>query len=188
VNYSNQLFVEPPVEYEHRLKAYVGKGNNSCMVAGLISRRIWFSFTDKIEEANFVWTQLKQLSFFKRQSNFSGELPTERKGKYRLSSIWTDADENAFRDYFNIYFSSEERADERMLPRSKYFKYRKMIKAADIRELKMQNHLINNYVLGNKKALFNTMANYYQDKDQNVFSYLPLTFHIQNGLEDTKYF
>ena len=27
----------------------------------------------------------------------------------------------------------------------------------------MQNHLINNYILGNKKALFNTMANYYND-------------------------
>jgi hypothetical protein len=37
------------------------------MVIGLISRRPWFAFTDKIEEAHFAWTQLKQLSFFKRQ-------------------------------------------------------------------------------------------------------------------------
>lgn len=52
----------------------------------------------------------------------------------------------------------------------------------------MQNHLINNYILGNKKALFNTMANYYNDIQENVFSYLPLTFHIKEGLEDPKYF
>lgn len=67
VNYTNQRIVEIPQEYEHRLKAYVGKGNNSCMVSGLISRRPWFAFTDKIEEANFVWTQLKMLNYFKIQ-------------------------------------------------------------------------------------------------------------------------
>jgi|JI6StandDraft_1071083.scaffolds.fasta_scaffold297276_1 hypothetical protein len=64
VNFTNELFVEPPLEYEHRLKAFVGKGNNSCMVRGLINRRYWFAFTDKIEEANFVWTQLKDLGYF----------------------------------------------------------------------------------------------------------------------------
>lgn len=26
---------------------------------------------------------------------------------------------------------------------------------------RIHNHLINNYVIGNKKALFNTMSNYY---------------------------
>jgi len=67
------MFVEPPVEYDHRLKVYVGRGNNSCMVAGLISRRIWFAITDKIEEANFVWTQLKQLSYLKKQPSYTGE-------------------------------------------------------------------------------------------------------------------
>jgi len=46
----------------------------------------------------------------------------------------------------------------------------------------MQNHLINNYVLGNKKALFNTMYNYYQEIQEDVFKYLPLTFHIKDGL------
>jgi len=49
VNFSNGLFVESPQEYDHRLKAFVGKGNNSCMVSGLIARRPWFAFTDKLE-------------------------------------------------------------------------------------------------------------------------------------------
>lgn len=30
----------------------------------------------------------------------------------------------------------------------------------------MQNHLINNYVIGNKKALFHTMSSYYQETNQ----------------------
>jgi tubulin--tyrosine ligase len=46
----------------------------------------------------------------------------------------------------------------------------------------MHNHLINNYVLGNKKALFNTMTNYYNEIGKNVFDYLPLTFHIKEGM------
>lgn len=52
----------------------------------------------------------------------------------------------------------------------------------------MQNHLINNYVIGNKKALFNTMSTYYAEKGEEVFDYLPLTFHIKQGLEDQSYF
>ena len=75
-----------------------------------------------------------------------------------------------------------------MIPRSKYFKYKKFIKSIEIKEQKMHNHLINNYILGNKKALFNTMYNYYKDQEANVFEYLPLTFHIKEGLEDQKYF
>jgi hypothetical protein len=66
-NFSNQRVVEIPLEYERKFKVYVGKGNNSCMVIGLISRRPWLSITDKLDEANFVWTQLKQLSYFKKQ-------------------------------------------------------------------------------------------------------------------------
>jgi hypothetical protein len=48
VNFTNDLFVETPLEYEHRIKAFVGKGNNSYMLQGLIKRRIWFAITDKV--------------------------------------------------------------------------------------------------------------------------------------------
>jgi len=46
----------------------------------------------------------------------------------------------------------------------------------------MHNHLINNYVIGNKKALFNTMSKYYKENNLDVFDFLPLTFHIKDGL------
>ena len=54
--------------------------------------------------------------------------------------------------------------------------------------MKVHNHLPRNYVLGNKKALFSTMRKYYECNQQDVCQYLPLTFHIQNGLEDEDYF
>jgi hypothetical protein len=49
INFSNQMFVEPPLEYEHRLRVYIGKGNNSCLIRGLINRRYWFAITDRME-------------------------------------------------------------------------------------------------------------------------------------------
>ena len=54
--------------------------------------------------------------------------------------------------------------------------------------IKLHNHLPNSYIIGNKKALFKTMSDYYTKKGDDVFNYLPLTFHICNGLEDEKYF
>ena len=48
----------------------------------------------------------------------------------------------------------------------------------------MHNHLINNYVIGNKKALLKIMTLYYKKKDDYVFNYLPYTFHVEKGLED----
>ena len=42
-------------------------------------------------------------------------------------------------------------------------------------------------MLGNKKALFYTMTKYYKALKEDQFEYIPLTFHIQDGLEDSEY-
>lgn len=44
-----------------------------------------------------------------------------------------------------------------------------------------------NYVLGNKKALYYNMKQYYELKKDNVFNYLPITFHIEGGLQDPQF-
>ena len=48
----------------------------------------------------------------------------------------------------------------------------------------MHNHLKNNYVIGNKKALLKAMTIYYKQNNDYVFNYLPYTYHIANGLDD----
>lgn len=63
-----------------------------------------------------------------------------------------------------------------------------MVGLPDVDSFKIHNHLPRNFVLGNKKALFATMKRYYECMKQDVFNYLPLTFHIENGLEDKEYF
>ena len=48
----------------------------------------------------------------------------------------------------------------------------------------MHNHLENNWNLSNKKALFYNMRAYYEAIGDEYSRYLPLTFHIQNGVND----
>lgn len=46
----------------------------------------------------------------------------------------------------------------------------------------VHNHFCYNFLIGNKKALFQTMSEYYSRRGERVFDYLPLTFHIKNGI------
>ncbi len=49
------------------------------------------------------------------------------------------------------------------------------------------NHLECNYHLSNKKALFYNMKQMCDWKGEDVFQYLPLTFHVKDGLEDAEW-
>lgn len=48
----------------------------------------------------------------------------------------------------------------------------------------IHNHLVNNFYLGNKKALFYNLREYYSLSGDNLYNYIPLTFHIRRGLKD----
>jgi hypothetical protein len=61
------------------------------------------------------------------------------------------------------------------------------VSAGDLKGQRVHNHFCNSFVIGNKKTLFQTMSEYYSQQAADVFTYLPLTFHIKNGLEDDEY-
>ncbi len=44
---SNNLFVEPQLQLDKSYKVYVGKGNNSMLIKGLMKRRFWWILVDK---------------------------------------------------------------------------------------------------------------------------------------------
>lgn len=46
----------------------MGGGNNSNLIKGLMKRRPWFQLTEKAQDAQFVWTQIKIPSIFANQS------------------------------------------------------------------------------------------------------------------------
>jgi hypothetical protein len=58
---------------------------------------------------------------------------------------------------------------------------------ATAKTVRIQNHFPLNYIIGNKKALLYTMSQYYESIGKKVFNYLPLTFHIKNGITDEDY-
>lgn len=49
------------------------------------------------------------------------------------------------------------------------------------------NHLNDNYHLGNKKALFYNMKNYYESINEDPFKNMPQTFHIKTGDSDPEF-
>ena len=48
----------------------------------------------------------------------------------------------------------------------------------------MHNHFEFNHFIGNKKALFYNLRYYCEIMKKDVFSMVPLTFHIKKGIKD----
>lgn len=46
---------------------------------------------------------------------------------------------------------------------------------------------MNNYVIGNKKSLLNTMTLFFKSQQLDFISYMPTTFHVKQGIEDAKF-
>ena len=67
IGFSNGLVVEPVEEYEGKVKLYVGPGNNSNLIKGVMRRRPWWVLTDKVQDASLVWTQIKVGGIFNGQ-------------------------------------------------------------------------------------------------------------------------
>ncbi len=51
----------------------------------------------------------------------------------------------------------------------------------------MHNHLPQNFYIGNKKALYYHLRQYYELQKKDVFEVLPITYHIAKGLDDMEY-
>ena len=72
------------------------------MVRALISRRYWFAVTDRLEDANFVWTQLKQIKYFNTQKPTDKNDQSEKlkNGTYRENSILLNEDMAEYKKYW----------------------------------------------------------------------------------------
>ena len=104
VSYSNGLIVEVPEEYDNKVRFFVGPGNNSNLLKGVMLRRPWWALTDKIQEASFVWTQIKIGSIFEQQYRLMGK--TNNFAKNISSENNIEADE--FVKYNELSFSKSQ--------------------------------------------------------------------------------
>lgn len=53
--------------------------------------------------------------------------------------------------------------------------------------MKLYNKLEDNFHLSNKKAMFLNIRIYYEAMGKDVFTAVPVTFHIKEGLEDPEF-
>jgi hypothetical protein len=76
VAFSNGILLECPKEIETKFKVFIGRGNNSLLAKSLMKRRSsWWTFTERYEEANFIWTQIKINDIFRKQSHSQFDEP-----------------------------------------------------------------------------------------------------------------
>jgi hypothetical protein len=60
-----------------RFTFYVGPGNNRNLIRALMKKRAWFVEVDSVEEANFVWSQLKVKEMLEKEEKMGGGLVEE---------------------------------------------------------------------------------------------------------------
>jgi hypothetical protein len=69
----------------------------------------------------------------------------------------------------------ESTIDEKMTKRTQTFCFYnkkqncKPLTKIDLKQVKIHNHLPNNYIISNKKALFYTMSTFYEKTNENTF-------------------
>ena len=69
------VYVEHPStllpQKKKKFAYFIGKGNNKNLIISIFKKRWWWTETDTISSADFVWTQLKVHSVLEKQQSLS---------------------------------------------------------------------------------------------------------------------
>jgi len=167
---------------EEKFKVFVGRGNNSVLIKKCFSSRSWWTQTQHIEEADFIWTQWKEKELLRSfpcvfQTNSLREMyiPVSFMSPVRLK--FPNGQLNAV-DIESLGFSLIRNSES-------YKAYTQT--PLDPHKVRMHNKIEFNQHLANKKGLYMSMKKYYQQQDLNVFDFLPLTFHLKQGESDPEF-
>lgn len=167
INASNNIEVEVPQNnpngsyFQYSFK--IGAGNNSFVIRRLLNERWWWNIQDKQSNENlhFNWTQW-------RKNTIIDTLPSTQEFNTQHGKPST----------IGIVFPLPIAPNDSAIVN---------VPAAS---MTTYNRLQGNFHLSNKKALFLNMKAYYQSvsgEEFEVFKYLPVTFHIKDGLADPEF-
>lgn len=154
-------------------KYYIGKGNNGSLVNHIIKSRFWWSRVDSAEHANLVWTQLKHKATLEKSSALENNEPFLQKIHLKRVSSAVVAQEK-----ITGMGLVKDSKTYRSLPISTVYQAEKLV---------IHNRLPNNQHMCNKKSLFKNLKDYYNSQNIEVFSRLPMTFHVEQGLADPNF-
>lgn len=158
------------------------------------------------EEPNFIWTQTKNLPFLNIMSNIAEKL--NNKPNFppinEEKSLFSLLNKTAIRECLMVYSQNPllSKEDEHFFVEAvkKNKTLTTLKKNIDIpaplnlnlidthsNQLYIHNHFLDNYHLGNKKALYYHLKHYCHQANIELFSIIPLTFHIRKGTEDAEF-
>lgn len=180
INNSNGIRV--PQTNTCQYKYYVGKGNNSRLIKRALKNRSWWCEVNNPNEADFVWTQWKNkvlLSSFPQGDT----IIHMKKCTIPAPSLCPVNFKHKNNEFKTV--DIEKLGFQYIRNSSSYMR----IETLDWKEspIKMHNRIEFNQHLTNKKGLYLSMVNYYKAIKSNPFANIPLTFHIQNGENDTEF-
>jgi tubulin polyglutamylase TTLL1/tubulin monoglycylase TTLL3/8 len=104
------------------------------------------------------------------------------------SRLFNAVDLRNWREHFKRNAKTEEKIGESTyVKRVGLLSKKKLFKVESPCAARLQNHLVENYYIGNKKALFYNLKKYYDFQGKDVFQVIPVTFHVQKGVDDPQY-
>ena len=169
INASNSVSVVPSQNTSYIY--YLGKGNNSELVKRVLLTRPWWSQAeeDKFPNVNFAWTQILNTKFIQTISLCESpkNSPAESFDKEKLENLSLGYDQITSSSSF-ITLSN------------------KTVWASS--SIRLHNRLEHNFNLADKKFLYINMKKFYSAIGENVFDYLPITFHLQHGEDDSSFY
>ena len=153
-------------------KYYIGKGNNGSLVNHILKSRFWWTRVESPELANLVWTQLKHKATLEKTTNSENVENSLPKPVKKPSSAYTQQEK-----VIGINLISE----------SPFFVAKEVGMVIQSENLTVHNRLANNFCICNKKNLFKNLKEYYERNGVNPFEKIPLTFHIEKGVQDESF-
>jgi hypothetical protein len=210
INKSNNYDVKFPIGHFQAYKYYIGKGNNSILVRGALKTRFWWSMGDfdTWEEYNFLWTQWRSkkindaIKSAPKTEDKKTDAPSTAKSDSHLSTQVTDKDSSSSVE--NL-ITTPKRSHSKGPTLANLQKKHDVVKptvSTNAKGVKPKeekeenptqhssittNHMDANFHLSNKKALFYNMKVYYESTGQYPFDFLPLTFHITDGVNSSNF-
>lgn len=176
-----------------------------------IFNRHWWTIVKSIEEEpNFMWTQTKNQLFLNNMCK-KAEKPDNKQifsllneEKSPQSSSFSLLSKTSIKECLRIYSQNPllSKEDEQFFADSvKKTKSIANLKKnidrpaplslnlidAHLNQMCIHNHFLDNYHLGNKKSLYYHLKHYCQHANIELFSIIPLTFHIRKGTEDPEF-
>jgi len=170
---------------ESSYKFYLGPGNNSQLLAFLMKRRWFWSRVETWQQADFIWTQNRHNSIVEQLERTVEPLTSQAESPFEAAPP---------RKKGLKLLMEAERGKSGIALITSSPSYTTLATLSLTSPICVYNRIERNYQLTTKKRLFLNMQAFYQSRNEDVFSALPLTFLMQEGKNDpeferfTKYF